>query len=69
MIPRRRGAHNAPGAAREGGAYNTRFPQHPAEVRMGIQHKPKSVRNASKKRRKARKHKLRSSKKYRGGVR
>jgi|GEM_PF-1608833 hypothetical protein len=36
---------------------------------MGIQHKPKSVRNASKKRRKARKHKLRSSKKYRGGVR
>jgi hypothetical protein len=36
---------------------------------MGIQHKPKSVRNAAKKRRRARKHKLRSSKKYRGGVR
>jgi hypothetical protein len=36
---------------------------------MGIQHKPKSQRNAAKKRRKARKHKLRSTKKYRGGVR
>jgi hypothetical protein len=31
---------------------------------MGIQHAPKSQRNASKKRRKARKHKLRSTKKY-----
>ena len=30
---------------------------------MGIQHKPKSVRNASKKRRKARKDKLRGVKK------
>jgi hypothetical protein len=36
---------------------------------MGIQHAPKSQRNANKKRRKARKHKLRSSKKYKGGVR
>ncbi|QJW96261.1 hypothetical protein FTUN_3818 [Frigoriglobus tundricola] len=39
------------------------------ESTMGIQHKPKSVRNASKKRRKDRKHKLRSTKKYKGGVR
>ncbi|HSQ55909.1 MAG TPA: hypothetical protein VLM40_09185 [Gemmata sp.] len=31
---------------------------------MGIQHAPKSQRNAAKKRRKARKHKLRSTKKY-----
>ena len=31
---------------------------------MGIQHAPKSQRNASKKRRKARKHKNRSTKKY-----
>jgi hypothetical protein len=31
---------------------------------MGIQHAPKRQRNASKKRRKARKHKLRSTKKY-----
>jgi hypothetical protein len=36
---------------------------------MGIQHAPKSQRNANKKRRKARKHKLRSTKKYKGGVR
>jgi hypothetical protein len=36
---------------------------------MGIQHAPKSQRNRAKKRRKARKHKLRSTKKYRGGVR
>jgi hypothetical protein len=36
---------------------------------MGIQHRPKSARTLSKKRRKARKHKLRSAKKYRGGVR
>ena len=34
------------------------------EPTMGIQHAPKSQRNASKKRRKARKHKLRSTKKY-----
>jgi len=33
-------------------------------IPMGIQHAPKSQRNASKKRRKARKHKLRSTKKY-----
>jgi hypothetical protein len=39
------------------------------ELTMGIQHAPKSQRNANKKRRKARKHKLRSSKKYKGGVR
>jgi hypothetical protein len=31
---------------------------------MGIQHAPKSQRNRAKKRRKARKHKLRSTKKY-----
>jgi hypothetical protein len=36
---------------------------------MGIQHRPKSQRTLNKKRRKARKHKLRSTKKYRGGVR
>lgn len=36
---------------------------------MGIQHKPKSVRNKNKKRVRARKHKLRSTKKYKGGVR
>jgi hypothetical protein len=34
---------------------------------MGIQHAPKSQRNKSKKRRKTRKHKLRSTKKYKGG--
>ena len=39
------------------------------DLTMGIQHAPKSQRNANKKRRKARKHKLRSSKKYKGGVR
>jgi hypothetical protein len=44
--------------------------QNPCERRkpggrpMGIQHAPKSQRNAWKKRRKARKHKLRSTKKY-----
>ena len=36
---------------------------------MGIQHASKRQRNAYKKRRRARKHKLRSSKKYKGGVR
>jgi hypothetical protein len=36
----------------------------PKERDMGIQHAPKSQRNASKKRRKARKHKNRSTKKY-----
>ena len=36
---------------------------------MGIQHAKKSVRNANKKRVRARKHKLRSTKKYKGGVR
>jgi hypothetical protein len=39
------------------------------EPTMGIQHAPKRQRNQSKKRRKARKHKLRSTKKYKGGVR
>jgi hypothetical protein len=36
----------------------------PKDRAMGIQHAPKSQRNASKKRRKARKHKNRSTKKY-----
>lgn len=36
---------------------------------MGIQHRPKSQRTIAKRRRKTRKHKLRSTKKYRGGVR
>ena len=36
----------------------------PKDRDMGIQHAPKSQRNASKKRRKARKHKNRSTKKY-----
>jgi hypothetical protein len=31
---------------------------------MGIQHKPKSLRTANKRRRKTRKHRLRSTKKY-----
>jgi hypothetical protein len=34
---------------------------------MGIQHKPKAVRNANKKRVRARRHKLRSTKKYKRG--
>ena len=41
----------------------------PGDSIMGIQHAPKSQRNANKKRRRARKHKLRSTKKYKGGVR
>jgi hypothetical protein len=36
----------------------------PKDRDMGIQHAPKAQRNASKKRRKARKHKNRSTKKY-----
>ena len=35
---------------------------------MGIQHAPKSQRNKNKKRVRARKHKLRSTKKYKGGM-
>jgi hypothetical protein len=31
---------------------------------MGVQHRPKSLRTLNKRRRKARKHKLRSTKKY-----
>ena len=45
------------------------FATHLPENPMGIQHAPKSQRNRSKKRRKARKHTLRSTKKYTGGVR
>jgi hypothetical protein len=40
------------------------IPSNPKDRAMGIQHAPKSQRNASKKRRKARKHKNRSTKKY-----
>jgi hypothetical protein len=36
---------------------------------MGIQSRPKSQRTISKRRRKTRKHKLRSTKKYKSGVR
>jgi hypothetical protein len=49
------------------GPLECRFPEitpNPENRPMGIQHAPKSQRNASKKRRKARKHKLRSTKKY-----
>ena len=36
---------------------------------MGVQHMRKEQRTANKRRRKTRKHKLRSTKKYKGGVR